>query len=301
MKLCSIVLAMLLFTPRTSAAADDPLVAARDLYVSAAYEEALTTLTRLADSGQVPPAQAIQIDKYRSFCLYALGRTAEAESIAQSIIRKEPLFQIEGDDVSPRVEAMFTQASRQLLPGLIRDTYRLAKQSIDRKDFASAEPQLLQVHLMVEHAQKLGFLDESLADLGVLAEGFRDLARASAGTKPAAAAATSAAATAESAAVIAPVFDRMSPGVQPPVAIVQSVPAIPASLRTFVTGGPRRGVLEVVIDSDGHVADATMREPVNKVYDKLVVGAARQWRYKPATKDGVPVRFVIEIGLTIDN
>jgi hypothetical protein len=267
MKLRSIALAGLLLMPLTSGAADDPIAAARDLYASAAYEEALSMLTRLTEGAQVAPNLALQIDKYRSFCLYALGRTAEAESIAQSVIRKEPLFQLEGDDVSPRVEAMFKEASRKVLPGLIRDTYRLAKLSIDRKDFASAEPQLLQVHRMIGQAEKLGFRDESMTDLDVLAEGFRDLALASAMTKPAAA--TPDVPTplpvgtpmTPTKTASAQAFDQASPGVSPPVPILQSIPPMPAAL---VKSGTH-GVLEVIVEADGRVVDAVMRESVNSM------------------------------------
>jgi hypothetical protein len=30
---------------------------------------------------------------------------------------------------------------------------------------------------------------------------------------------------------------------------------------------------------------------VNAVYDRLALSEAKRWRYKPATLDGVPVRF----------
>ena len=68
----------------TANADQDSLDAAKDLYASAAYEEALSTLSRLSEGGVSAPAVARQVDEYRAFCLYALGRTAEAESVAES-------------------------------------------------------------------------------------------------------------------------------------------------------------------------------------------------------------------------
>jgi hypothetical protein len=56
--------------------AQDPLSAAKDLYVSAAYEEALTALSAI--NASTTPEVARQADQYRAFCLYALGRTREA-------------------------------------------------------------------------------------------------------------------------------------------------------------------------------------------------------------------------------
>jgi hypothetical protein len=61
-------------------AQDDPLSTARDLYVSAAYEEALSELTRVGSSAPTAAA-AREMDAYRAFCLVALGRTAEAETM----------------------------------------------------------------------------------------------------------------------------------------------------------------------------------------------------------------------------
>src|SRR5262245_43204954 len=110
-------------------AAQDPLEAAKELYASAAYDEALTALTRLHDAGASADRQ--QIDQYLSFCLYALGRTDEAESIAESLLRTEPLMALDQSAVSPRIEAMFATVRKRLLPELIREEYRLAKAARD--------------------------------------------------------------------------------------------------------------------------------------------------------------------------
>src|SRR5262245_45931654 len=75
------------------AAQDDSLKTARDLYTSAAYEEALAELTR---AGGAPDADAArEKDVYRAFCLVALGRTTEAETVAESLVRKDPLFTLD--------------------------------------------------------------------------------------------------------------------------------------------------------------------------------------------------------------
>jgi TonB family protein len=53
----------------------------------------------------------------------------------------------------------------------------------------------------------------------------------------------------------------------------------------------RTGVIEIVIDAAGSVEAAAMSVPVNAVYDRLALTTAKRWRYKPATLDGVPVKF----------
>lgn len=76
-------------------------------------------------------------------------------------------------------------------------------------------------------------------------------------------------------------------GVLAPVVVKQSLPDFDASLgKTF-----RPGVLEVVIDENGNVESAMMRVPVNPKYDPAVIAAAKNWKYKPATFQGKPVRY----------
>src|ERR1044072_4111206 len=116
----------------------DPLAAARDLYAPAAYEEALSTLSRLTGGGAVTPGVARQVDEYRAFCLFALGRVPEAETVAEAMIRREPLLRLDSADASPRSEAMFVGVQKRILPGLIRDRYRETRALLDQKEYAAA-------------------------------------------------------------------------------------------------------------------------------------------------------------------
>ena len=59
-------------------AAQETLDAARHLYSSAAYEDALAVLDRLSTTaGSLPDRFAI--NQYRAFCYLALGRPSDAE------------------------------------------------------------------------------------------------------------------------------------------------------------------------------------------------------------------------------
>jgi TonB family protein len=60
-----------------------------------------------------------------------------------------------------------------------------------------------------------------------------------------------------------------------------------------------QGVIEVLIDEKGLVTEATMRTSINTAYDRLALQAASQWRYKPATVGGEPVRFRKMIQITL--
>jgi hypothetical protein len=53
----------------------------------------------------------------------------------------------------------------------------------------------------------------------------------------------------------------------------------------------QEGTLEILIDETGAVEAAQMKVPFSSLYDPLAVAAATGWRYKPATLNGVPVKY----------
>src|SRR5262245_26683923 len=129
------VVAGLLITA-ASAAAQDSIAAARDLYASAAYEDALAILNRLPESGR-PVDEARTIEQYRAFCLLALGRTAEADRAIETVVAAEPMYR-PSTDLSPRVRAAFSDVRRRVLPNIIQQKYAIAKAAYDKKSFAEA-------------------------------------------------------------------------------------------------------------------------------------------------------------------
>ena len=59
------------------------LAAARDLYASARYDEALAVLNGLGSGLDAPERKSIE--QYRSLCLLALGRGTEAEAAIAAV------------------------------------------------------------------------------------------------------------------------------------------------------------------------------------------------------------------------
>src|SRR5207248_3766070 len=112
-----------------------------------------------------------------AFCLFALGRNAEAQKVAEGLISKNPLLQLDGGSASPRIAAMFTDVRRALLPALVRERYNTARTALDSKDFASAEPGFVQLRAMLDEADRLKVSDAALADMRLLVDGFLDLTR----------------------------------------------------------------------------------------------------------------------------
>ena len=314
-----VIVGALLLAMGAALGAQDLLSAARDQYASAAYEDALTTLSRL--DGEVAPDVARQADEYRAFCLYALGRNREAESVAESLIRKGPLVRLEAADASPRLESMFSDVRKRLLPSLIRERYRVARAAVDQKSFSAAEPSLAEAHRMIAEAERLGVKDDGLADLSVLVDGFLQLIKSNADQRaasqqtpaavvpnapaavpgrPAApspssvraeAPAPAAAGATKAAAVVPQVYSAVDEGITPPVVIEQKMPPMTAEMQRVAKTIKAKGMLDLVIDESGRVVDATVRQSMNSAIDALVVRAARNWKYQPAMKDGAPVRY----------
>ena len=286
-----------------AAATEDVLAAAKNLYASAAYEDALATLSRAAESKSEPPDVARQIEQYRAFCLYALGRLQEGDVVVESLVRSDPLLQLNADEVSPRLAARFTDVRKHLLPSLIRDAYRAVKSALDAKNYAEAEPRLTQARRLLVDAEQLGAVDAAMSDLRMLVDGFLELAHGAVTARreavamevpsapPVSAPAGPEPAPPASAAAPAAVSTIADADVSPPVTLLQSVPAAPAALATIMRRSQAEGIVDVVIGEDGTVEDAVIRRSINVAYDQLLLEAARRWKYRPALKSGVPVRY----------
>ena len=46
-----------------------------------------------------------------------------------------------------------------------------------------------------------------------------------------------------------------------------------------------------VIDELGRVVGLTIRNSIHPTYDAQILAAAKDWKYKPATLDGQPVKY----------
>ena len=292
-----------------AAAPQDALTAAKDLYASAAYEDALAALTRVKETA---PELAQQADEYRAFSLFALGRTSEAEAVVEGVVRKDPFAVPDARDASPRINDMFAQVRKRLLPDMIRDEYKSARATLDKGQLPAAVPSLNKVNRMLDQAKSLGVMDQTLNDLDVLVKGFLDLAKSTADLASAEAAAKAPApppVVVPSPAVAAALPTRADGGpkgprvysvadkdVVAPVVIRQATPTIPYSVARTMTG--QSGVLEIIINEKGDVEGALMREPVNNVFDAAVLMAAKTWKYRPAMREGQAVKYMKRVGVS---
>src|SRR3954447_17438684 len=167
-----------------ASAQDADLGAARDLYASAAYDDALAVLNRLRSAAH-PPGQARTIEQYRAFCLLALGRTADAEQAIEAVVVSDPSYQPSEGDVSPRVRSAFADVRRRMLPAIIQQQYARAKAAFDKKDYSVAAAGFSQVLVMLtDGSVAADAMQPPLSDLRTLAVGFEELSSKAAAPPP---------------------------------------------------------------------------------------------------------------------
>ncbi len=281
-------------------AAEDTLTAARDLYGAAAYQEALSMLDRLKIADQTPDA-ALEIDKYRAFCLFAMGNTRGAEDAMAAMITAHPRFRLNEGEASPRVITAFQEVRRRQLPILIERAYTHGRDAYENKRMDEA---IEQFRLVLDLAADpdLPAAQPLAKDMQTLASGFLNLAEATKAAAEAEAKAKAAAAAAAEEAAPPPVprvtrqyYTPEDSEVVAPVPINQQIPAWPSGLRVVTT----TGVVEVIINEKGAVDAATMRLKLNPVFDEMLLEAARSWRYQPAMRGSQPVKYLKRIEINV--
>jgi len=274
----------------TTASAQDALGSIRDLYASAAYEEALSALGRLKADG--PAVTGLEIDRYRVLCLMALGRGSEADTVIEAIVVADPLYVPSAADAAPRVRTAFSAVRQRVLPRLARSLYIDAKAAFDRKAYADAV-KALETTVSVIDSIEAPVKDE-LSDLRVLASGFLDLSCAASAPPAPAAAPASASARPEPAAPIAPA----APVNTALVVLNQDLPPLPFSVAAL-GHGEYRGVIEVQIDELGNVTNATIIQSVQPIYDPILQSAARSWKYEAPRIAGRPTAVTKRVQIVL--
>jgi TonB family protein len=287
----TVMLAWTLMAPASARAADSPLDAAINLYMSASYEEALSELSQLP-----PGADLDQVDKYRALCLLGLNRPQEAAESIDRLVKRRPLLKVDEKD-SPKLVLMYRDAQTRLLPGAAKTLYATAKEHFEHGEIAASAEEFRQVLGVIAEVSGAGAA--GLTDLKMLAEGFSSLAdrQLAAARAPATPATTSVLegvqagrSGAASPDVRAPrIFDATDRDVTPPVAIAQTMPIW--SPRADVEKRPYTGTMEVVVDETGAVTSAAIMDSVYPTYDQQLLQAAKSWRYKPAMRAGQPVKY----------
>jgi TonB family protein len=289
------VAVLLLSGPRLHA--QDSLEAARQLYASAEYTSALSMLNALSNVDS-PREERRAIALYRTLCLLAVGRGAEADRAIESMVSADPLYRPDADEIPPRMRTAIAEARKKMLPAILQEKYKDSKAAFDRQDFSRATFGFKEMlDGLADPDISVAASQSPLADLKTLAIGFYELSSKALVPLPAATPAPAEALLPPGppATIQAPkLYTSEDRDVIPPQAIRQQIPAFPGKVTMT-----KSGVLELVIDRSGNVESATMRVPVNAQYDRMATAAAKNWQYQPATVDGAPVKFVKRIQVTL--
>jgi hypothetical protein len=291
---CAVVAILTMAAPL---AAQDSLTAARQLYASAEYQGALTMLNTLrAANPSAVDRQSIEL--YRTFCLVAIGNTDEANEAIAAMVTRDPLYRPNMDDVPPRLRTVFSDQRKRLLPSIIQQKYVQAKAAFDQSDFKAATDGFTQVMIALSDPDVAAAAAQPpLSDLKILASSFNELTVRALAPPPApvpVAAPVPAVAPEPAVARTPRIYGLSDADVTAPTALRQELPPYPGKI-TF----EKTGVVEVVVDETGAVESATMAEPLDTVYNRLVLAATKTWLYRPARLDSAPVKYRKRIQISL--
>jgi protein TonB len=91
------------------------------------------------------------------------------------------------------------------------------------------------------------------------------------------------------------VYSADADGIEPAVLVRPHLPSrIPSAVRV-----EELGILELVVNQTGAVDHVRLISDANRYQDRMIVAAAKAWRFQPATKDGAPVRSRVRIRVTL--
>jgi len=264
---------ILVLSAPSSAAAQATVVDFKALYAAAEYDKALEVVASL---------ETLEAQQYRALCLLALGRTADATTAIESLVNASPTFIPSSEDAPPRFVELVTKVRQKLLPTIARRAFTEGRDLYNGKQNEEA---VKRFSLVLTLLKDPAFTDlNAKQDMETLATGFIDLAKAS--PTPVNVVAATAEPVPPSAAAPAAAASAVPPRVVPPVALVQTVPPIPTDIASRVGA---KLVMVVQIDAAGRVTSATVKESAHPRYDRIVVLGTRDWRYTPATLNGLAI------------
>jgi len=276
--LLTLLLATQAPAPVASQEATAEFAAARQLYASAAYEDALDRLSRVKADGLQD-----QVDTYRALCLLALGRSRESEQVVESLLTRNPRFTLDEREVSPRLVIIFRAVRSRLLPVTVRGLYTAALASFQAKQYDTAIRQFRDVMALISSD---AMPDSSVSDLKLLADGFVRQAEAA---KQAAAPPDTAPRSSGDVLGMGMIYSALDRDVIAPVEVSRPVPVMDAPRGE--RPGTYQGLVEIVIGETGRVEQVAIRKSINPAFDAEVLASTGYWRFRPATKDGKPVKF----------
>jgi ketosteroid isomerase-like protein len=172
MPAATLILTVWLLAAQAGAAAQplsDRLAGVKALFAAADYEAALIVLST-DDVASSPGA-----DQYRALCLLALGRLDDVDRLLETLIRRDPTFNMSVSEVTPRMITLFRQTRQRLLPGILDDRFKAAKTSFEQGRHAEAAVQFRALLTLLAEEDVSGEGPPVSRDMQRVAEGFLNL------------------------------------------------------------------------------------------------------------------------------
>jgi ketosteroid isomerase-like protein len=173
MPAATLILTVWLLAAQAGATAQPPsdrLAGVKALFAAADCEAVLIVLS--TDEVASSPGA----DQYRALCLLALGRLDDVDRLLETLIRRDPTFNMSVSEVTPRMIALFRQTRQRLLPGILDDRFKAAKTSFEQGRHAEAAVQFRALlTLLADEDAMSGEGPPVSRDMQRVAEGFLNL------------------------------------------------------------------------------------------------------------------------------
>ena len=88
------------------------------------------------------------------------------------------------------------------------------------------------------------------------------------------------------------VYSRADPGVQPPAFIRPQMPKDPPP-------GVNTGYFDIVVNEAGDVQQVQLVSPTRQFQERMLVAAAKAWKFRPATLNGQPVKYRLRVPIIL--
>jgi len=209
----------------------------------------------------------------RAAGLFASGRPDDAAIIFDAIVMRNPFYHLDPARSSPEALSALRTSKQTLLPALARGHYQEARAAFDASDFSLA---------IAEGERALALLND--VDIG---GGPADLNA----EVPNLLALASAARTVEEERI----YTIAGPGVTPPRPLGRQL-STASLLRISLKP---TGRFEILVGRSGRVETVRLNTPSNGYHDRMIVSAVKAWHYRPALRNGKPVRFSLVMSITL--
>lgn len=254
---------------------------ARQLYEQASYPEALGVLDAVSAGVADDAGQFETLTRYRVLCQLALGQGTNAERTLEAFLQRFPTRTVYSDETPPKLAELVRRLRTRMLPALIRSRIAEGRVAFADGRRETARRQFREAIALLSLPEVVTSGEGTTADLRILADGFltlldEDRARADARTT----------------------FDDGDDDVTPPDIVRQELPRWSETLGR-VGPVPRRAMLDIWVAATGDVEKVSLRESLHPHYDGLLLAAARGWKYRPARRDGRPVRYHRVMAITL--